>query len=259
MTEGGGRLKLSKVKSAVMDRLPAALFPKEHEDMKHAAWGMVMATGKTEQITAEIETAFLYLNDRPVLAYSLTAFSQCPEIEGIVVVISRERAESVLGMVQMYGFAKVKKIVVGGAKRAASLAAGLEHVPEEVDLVCVHDASRPMVTPALIAETIKSARRHGSGVAAQELADPVVAAKKGVAGARLDKDGSPWAVITPQTWPRAALVKAYPAAARNRKNYLDDLEAMGAQRLAPKLVPVPGVSLRIRSAEDLAPALVLMK
>jgi 2-C-methyl-D-erythritol 4-phosphate cytidylyltransferase len=227
--------------------------------MKHAAWGLVMATGKTEQITADIETAFLYLNDRPVLAYTLTAFSQCPEIEGIVVVVSRERAESVLGMVQMFGFAKVKKIVVGGAKRAASMAAGLEHVAEEVDLVCIHDASRPMVTPALIAETIKSARRHGSGVAAQELADPVVAAKKGVAGARLDKDGPAWAVITPQTWPRAALVKAYPRAVKDRKNHEDDLAAMSAQRLVPRLVPASGISLRIRSAEDLAPALALMK
>ena len=39
--------------------------------MKQAIWGLVMAAGKTEQISSEIETAFLYLNDRPVLAYSL--------------------------------------------------------------------------------------------------------------------------------------------------------------------------------------------
>ena len=91
--------------------------------MKQTAWGLVMATGKSEQLSAEIETAFLYLNDRPVLAYSLAAFMQCPDISGIVVVVSRERAESVLGMVQMFGFSKVRKIVVGGARRAASMAA----------------------------------------------------------------------------------------------------------------------------------------
>lgn len=227
--------------------------------MKQLTWGLVMATGKSEQISSEIETAFLYLNDRPVLAYSLTAFMQCPDIDGIVVVVSRERAESVLGMVQMFGFSKVRKIVVGGAKRAASMAAGLEHVGEDVEWVCIHDASRPMLNPAMISETVKSARRHGSGVAAQEIVDPVVAAKKGAVESRLDGAESLWTVTSPQTYPLAALVKAYPKAAKNRKNHEDDLAAMLAVRVVPRLVPVAGVSLRIRSAADLAPALALMK
>ena len=218
-----------------------------------------MAAGKAEQLSSEIETAFLYLNDRPVLAYSLAAFNQCPDVDGVVVVVSRERAESVLGMVQLFGFPKVKKIVVGGAKRAASMAAGLEYVDEDVEWVCVHDASRPMVKPDLISETIKCARRHGSGVAAVEIPDAVVSANKGAVDARLDKDGRLWAAISPQTWSRAALAKAYPKAAKNRKNYADDLEAMLAAKVEPHLVPTAALSLRIRSADDLAPVLALMK
>ena len=227
--------------------------------MKQMTWGLVMATGKAEQISSEIETAFLYLNDRTVLAHSLSAFMHCADIDGIVVVVSRERAESVLGMVQMFGISKVRKIVVGGAKRAASMAAGLEHVAEDVEWVCVHDASRPMVTAALISETVKSARRHGSGVAATEIADPVVAAKKGVVAARQDEDERLWAVISPQTYPLAALLKAYPKAAKNRKNHEDDLAAMMSVGVEPRLVPTTAFSLRIRSADDLSPALALMK
>lgn len=227
--------------------------------MKQSTWGLVMATGKAERISSEIETAFLYLNDRPVLAYSLAAFMQCPDISGIVVVVSRERAESVLGMVQMLGFSKVKKIVVGGAKRSTAMAAGLEHVDDEVEFVCIHDASRPIVSAALISETVKTARRHGAGVAAEEVIDPVVTAKKSTITSRPDVDGRLWAVISPQTYPREALLKAYPKAAKDRKNYEDDLEAMMAMNIEPRLVPTTAVSLRIRSAEDLAPALALMK
>jgi 2-C-methyl-D-erythritol 4-phosphate cytidylyltransferase len=58
---------------------------------------------------------------------------------------------------------------------------------------------------------------------------------------------------------RAALAKAYPKAAKNRKNYEDDLEAMLAARIEPRLVPTAAISLRIRSADDLAPVLALMK
>ena len=227
--------------------------------MKQTTWGLVMATGKGEQISSEIETPFLYLNDRPVLAYSLSAFMHCPEIDGIVVVVGRERAESVLGMVQMLGFSKVRKIVVGGAKRAAAMAAGLEHVAEEVEWVCVHDASRPMVTAAQIADTVKCARRHGSGVAAVEIIDPVVEANKNVAGSRLEADGRLWTAISPQTYARAALLKAYPKNAKARKNHADDLEAMMSVGVEPRLVPVSSLSVRIRSAADLAPVLALMK
>ena len=146
--------------------------------MKHITWGLVMATGRAEKISSAIETPFLYLNDRPVLAYSLAAFMQCAEIEGIVVVIPRERADSVLGLVQMLGLSKVKKIVVGGTRRPVAMALGLEHMPDEVKWVCVHDASRPMVTPAQITETAKCAWRNGSGVMTTEIGDPVVAASR---------------------------------------------------------------------------------
>lgn len=227
--------------------------------MKQSAWGLIIAMGKSEKIASDVETAFLYLNDRPVLAYSLAAFNQCPEIDGIVVVVSRERAESVLGMVQLFGFAKVRKIVAGGATRAAAMAAGLQHVDDSVEWVCVHDASRPMVKADLIAETVKTARRHGSGIAATEIPDAVVAAKKSAVHARFDQDERLWAAISPQTWPLPALLKAYPKSGKARKNYADDLEAMLTQKITPRLVPTTACSLRIRTAADIAPAIALMK
>ena len=227
--------------------------------MKQTNWGLVMATGKTEQISSEIETPFLYLNDRPVLAYSLAAFMQCPDVDGIVVVVSRERAESVLGMVQMLGFSKVRKIVVGSGKRAAAMAAGLEHVADEVEWVCVHDASRPLVTPAQISETLKCARRHGAAVAAVEIEDPLVTARKRAVATRLESEGGHWAAVSPQAYPREALAKAYPKSAKDRKNHADDLAAMTSVGIVPWLVPIAGPTLRIRTAEDLSPALALMR
>ncbi len=227
--------------------------------MKQMTWGLIIAIGKDEQITSDIETAFLYLNDRPVLAYSLEEFMNCPDIDGIVVVVSRDRAESVLGMVQMFGFSKVKKIVVGNSKRPASMAAGLSHMGDEVEWVCIHDASRPMVTSALISETVKSARRNGASVIAEEIVDPIVEGKKGSPISRLKIDGRIWAAISPQTYPRTALMKAYPKAAKDRKNFRDDLEAMKSVGIEPRLVPTTAISMRIRSSDDLAPVLALMK
>ena len=89
--------------------------------------------------------------------------------------------------------------------------------------------------------------------------DGVVAAKKNVVSARFDQDERLWAAISPQTWPLAALLKAYPKSGKARKNYEDDLAAMMAQKVTPRLVSTTACSLRIRSAADLAPAIALMK
>lgn len=221
--------------------------------MRHLAWAFVTATGKAEKLSAGVEIPFLYLNDRPVFAHSLAAFMQCPEIDGIVLSVPRERAESVLGVVQLCGFSKVKKIVAAKPGHAPSVAAALAHVPDEVEWLCIHDPSRPALLPATVSATVRAARRHGSGVAAVPIPDRVVAAKKSVYAAECTGD-SFWAVASPRTWPVAALRAAYPSAAKDRPRFADDWEAMLAQGITPHFVECPP-SFRIRSADDLDPAL----
>ena len=227
--------------------------------MKPQTWGLIIATGKGEQLSADIDTPFLYLNDRPVLAYSMAAFMQCQEVDGFVVVIDKERAESVLGMVQMLGFSKIKKIVAGGARRSTSMAAGLEHIDEDVEWVCVHDASRPLVTAEQICDTVKCAKRHGSGVLATPVIDHVVRAQRHVVEERMETIHQHWHVLSPQTYSREDLLKAYPLKAKNRKSYADDLEAIMDIGVTPRLVPTQDPTLRIRSADDLTPALDMMR
>ncbi len=48
--------------------------------------------------------------------------------------------------------------VPGGPSRRASVAAGLAEVPEPVDLVLVHDAARPLATPALVSSVLARLR-----------------------------------------------------------------------------------------------------
>jgi 2-C-methyl-D-erythritol 4-phosphate cytidylyltransferase len=216
-----------------------------------------MATGRDARISTEIETPFLYLDDRPVLAYSLAAFNLCADIDGIVVVIPRERAESVLALVQMLGLAKIRKIVVSGTRRPKAMADGLEHIPGDVEWVCVHDASRPLVTPEQISETAKCAWRNGSGLLAAHVDGPMVTSHRNKVETRMAEGGKE--VLSPQTYSRADLLKAYPASAKDRKNFADDVEAMMALGVELRLVPTTTPSLRIQSAEDLAPVLALMK
>lgn len=61
--------------------------------------------------------------------------------DGVVVVVPAEDAAREGG-------------VAGGPSRAASVRAGLAHVPEDCDVVCVHDAARPLAPAALYRRVI---------------------------------------------------------------------------------------------------------
>lgn len=226
--------------------------------MRHLAWALVMATGKAEKLPEGADIAFLYLNDRPLFAHSVAALMQCPEIDGIVLCVPRERAESVLAAVQLYGFSKVRKIVASKPGHSTSMAAALAHVPDDVEWLCLHDPSRPILAPATVSAVLRTARRHGSGVAAFPLPERVVAAKKGAYASACSGGDSLWAVLSPRVWPAAALRQAYPPSIKDRPHFDDDWEAMLAQGIVPRLVPAPP-SIRIRSADDLAPALWELK
>lgn len=227
--------------------------------MTHVTWGIVIACGKGEQLTPEAEIPFLNLGSKPVLSYSLMAFEQCADISGVVVVVSKERMDTVLGMSQMFGFSKVQKVVHGGTQRKSAVLAGLKALPEEVTMVCVHDASRPCVAQALIIETIKTAKRYGSGVAAVEIPDVVKEVEKGLTVARTLKGGSSWAVQTPQSFKKDILEKAYNTANRKKAQIEDDSTALELIGEEVHLVPADSKNLRIRSADDFNLAMAFMK
>jgi 2-C-methyl-D-erythritol 4-phosphate cytidylyltransferase len=46
--------------------------------------------------------------------------------------------------------------VPGGNRRRDSVAAGLAEVPDDVDYVIVHDAARPLATPAIVAKIVET-------------------------------------------------------------------------------------------------------
>ena len=50
------------------------------------------------------------------------------------------------------------RTTAGGATRSASVRAGLALVPDDVDVVVVHDAARPLASPELFARVVAAVR-----------------------------------------------------------------------------------------------------
>ncbi len=222
-------------------------------------FGIVVAAGKSERMGADVDKVFLSLGTRPVLAYSLLAFEQCPLIDGVVLVVRKDHVEAARGLAQVFGCAKVREVVAGGASRQASVMNGLAELPDGVTIAAVHDGARPCITPEAIAETVKSAKRHGSGVAAVKITDTIKEVDRGTVVSRTIDRTRLWAVQTPQTFRVDLLRKAYEYVDKKGLTVTDEASAVEAVGEAVHLVPSLWSNVKITTPADLALAGAILK
>jgi 2-C-methyl-D-erythritol 4-phosphate cytidylyltransferase len=167
--------------------------------------------------------------------------------------------EAAQALVKMFGCAKVKRIVEGGAKRQESVEKGLSALSEDVKIVAVHDGARPCVTPDTISRTIKSAQRYGSGVAGVPITDTVKYVEKGDVVARtLDREKL-WTVQTPQTFRVELLKRAFAEVRKRRTTVTDEASAVELISEDVRLVSSTPSNIKITTPEDLVLAASLLR
>lgn len=222
-------------------------------------FGIIVAAGKSERMGTDVDKAFLSLGTRPVLTYSLMAFEQCPMIDGVILVVRKDRLESARGLVQVFGCSKVRKIVAGGMTRQVSVRNGLKELGDDVDIVAIHDGARPCVTPRIIEETVRLAKRHGSGVAAVKITDTIKEVERNMVVTCTVDRTKLWAVQTPQTFSVELLNKAYGFVEKKKMTVTDEASAVETLGEKVYLAPSSLSNIKITTPEDLALAAMILK
>ncbi len=216
-----------------------------------SAWAIVLACGKEQEIRTGVDVAFLALGSKPVLAHSLQTLEKNPLIEGVVLVLKKERVDSALRMVRQFGCRKVSALVAGGVQRQANLKKAYEQIPEEALAVLVHESSRPFVADAVITEVIKAGKRYGAAVAAVKSADPVKLAEKGQKLTKTLDRSTIWLAQSPQVFKRDVFEKVLKGTAK----LVDDESALLEKtRQTIHLVVSTPANMKIRTAADLEAA-----
>jgi 2-C-methyl-D-erythritol 4-phosphate cytidylyltransferase len=165
------------------------------------AVALIVAAGRGERLGLGRPKALVPICSRPMLEWSVDALRAVAEISTIVVALPAEA---------LHCAPPGTLAVAGGAVRSESVLRALEAAGED-PVVVVHDAARPLASPALFTRAL--AALADSGADAVIAAIPVTDTIKEVA------PGSPtvlstldrrrlWAVQTPQVFRRAALVGA---------------------------------------------------
>lgn len=187
-----------------------------------SVWGIILAAGKGERAGLGHNKVFYEINDRSVLNRCLDAFARSEMFDGLILVISRSDEERYQALAGREGRSTlVKKVVYGGSSRRESVYNGLMALPEDAEIVAVHDAARPFVNREIIGATIESAKQNGSGV----ISTPVVDTIK-----QIDENGivhtparsSLRAVQTPQTFNVKKLLEVHRRAREDNLPVTDD-------------------------------------
>lgn len=108
---------------------------------------IVLAGGTGERLGGEVPKQFLDLAGDPMLVHSLSTFQGSKPVDAVVVVLPESRPRFIDQMIAM---PKVCSVTNGGETRQASLGQGLHCLPDETDVVMVHDAARPLMRDSLV-------------------------------------------------------------------------------------------------------------
>ncbi len=222
---------------------------------------IVLASGKSTRMGNALDKCFLSLGARPVVAWSLLAFEACADVEEVILVVRKDQVTAAGGIQRIFGLNKIKQILVGGSRRQDSVWAALKTLnPVESRYVVIHDAARPCVTPELIQEVIRSARRYGSGVVASPVVDTVKTVGSGMMTKSTLERSSLWAVQTPQAFLTESLQTAYRQFALDKKAlFTDDSAVLEAAGIPSRLVKWESPNPKITTPMDLTLAAAILR
>jgi 2-C-methyl-D-erythritol 4-phosphate cytidylyltransferase len=172
---------------------------------------LVPAAGRGERLGPGMPKALRPLAGVPMLVHALRALTMSRVVDLVVVAAPADEVEAVAALL---GEQAVDAIVVsGGDTRQDSVARALLALPDDVDVVLVHDAARPLV-PAEVVVAVVSAVRAGRSAVVPAV--PVVDTIK-----QIDAEGRVLATVdraalravqTPQGFAREVLRAAHATA-----------------------------------------------
>jgi 2-C-methyl-D-erythritol 4-phosphate cytidylyltransferase len=210
---------------------------------------IIPAAGASKRYGGKGKKIFETIKGQAVFIKSLELFVNRDDVCQVQLVVAPEDMET---MKERYaptiGFMGIK-LTAGGADRTASVRNALAKVDPQAELVCVHDAARPCVSPVWVDAVFAAAARHGSAI----LAYPVHGTLKtvgpdGAVDQTLPRQAV-WEAQTPQVFRRELLLEAYAKAAGPATDDAALVEALGQK---VHVVAGDARNIKITTRSDLA-------
>lgn len=201
-----------------------------------------------------VRKPFLELLGEPVLRHALTPFLAEPRVVAVAVALGPDDAGAPPEWLTTLDPRVL--IVAGGPSRAASVARAIAALPDDVDVIAVHDAARPLLTGDTVRACIEVAATGVGAVAGCPAVDTMKSVSRdGSVIATPDRSGL-WHAHTPQVFPAAVLRRAYASGGVGATDDASLVEAAGAP---VRMVDDGGQNLKVTRPDDVALAEAILR
>lgn len=199
---------------------------------------VLLAAGSGRRMEIDTNKVFIKFEEQSAVIRCLKTFHATGLFSDMIVTCKSEEREIVTRKVEKYiSGEETVMICDGGSERQYSVMNALALVPQDADIVVVHDAARCFVTERIIRDCVSSAIRHGSGVAAVAATDTIKRAKKGIVTETLPREELV-CVQTPQAFKKDLIMQAYEKA--DEDGFLGTDDASLVERLGIRVHVVTG-------------------
>jgi 2-C-methyl-D-erythritol 4-phosphate cytidylyltransferase len=215
------------------------------------ASAIIVAAGSGARLGSSVPKAFVKIGGRTMLSYSLATVRQVISIDEVVITVPAGFENAARAEVAAAGLVVPVKITPGGIDRQDSVRIALELTSAESELVIVHDAARPLATPAIFEACLSAAARTTGAIAAIPVADTLKRVADGVIGATVARAGL-WQAQTPQAFRRDLLLAAHQRAVSEKIVATDDADLMERTGARVEVVEASTENIKITTRSDLA-------
>ncbi len=205
---------------------------------------IIPAAGTGSRFGGQLPKQFQPLAGKPVLQHVIERFLVDEAVDRVVVPV----AEQLLGGVKN---SERVTFVAGGETRQQSVIRALAEVGD-AELIAVHDAARPLFSPAILHAVIDAAREVGAALPVVPVADTIhVMTNEATVASTLDRSMLA-AAQTPQCFRAAILLDVLARAEREGLEGTDEAGLAARFGYTVKAVPGDPRNLKITVPEDLA-------
>lgn len=216
---------------------------------------IIPAAGSGARFGGQIPKQFVEIAGAPIIIHTLRRFDECDEIGAMVIALRQDELERFKLSLPRYDIRKPVRLVAGGAERSDSILNALGAASEfQPEIVAIHDAVRPFVTPEQISSVIARAREIGAAILALPATDTIKEVENGLIRRTIDRRRI-WRAQTPQAFRRELLLRANEEArATNLPSAMVTDDAFLVEHLGLPVAVVEGSAsnIKITAPEDLA-------
>ena len=199
---------------------------------------------------------FLSLRGLPILLHSLRAFLAVPRITSIYVAVREAEQPRLRELLAEHGLLDRVRVVTGGDARQDSVAHALAALPShsEDDIVLVHDAVRPLISPATIERTVDAIAKHGAAIVGMPAIDTIKQVERTADGALITATIPRELIVLAQT-PQGATVslmrRAFAEAAADGFFGTDESSLLERAGIPVHVVPGSARNFKVTQPGDL--------